>query len=173
MAEEQTQAVETTPAAAEPAAPAEKTYTQKEIDAMIGGVKKDAQAKLLKDLGVENVDNVKEALKQLKEIQDANKSEADKLREQLAAAETTKAEAAQIRLELEAIKKGVPADKAEKVVKLAAAYDGNIDAVLAEFPEIIKAPAPAAQAFGAQTNPQVANEAEKLRNEIRAGLGLK
>ena len=172
MAEEQTQAVETTQTV-EPAAPAEKTYTQKEIDAMVGNIKKDAQAKLLKDLGVENVDNVKEALKQLKERQDAEKSEVDKLREQLAAAETTKAEAAQIRLELEAIKKGVPADKAEKVVKLAAAYDGNIDAVLAEFPEIVKGPAPAAQAFGAQTNPQVANEAEKLRNEIRAGLGLK
>ena len=73
------------------------------------------------------------------------------------------------------MRKGVPADKADKVVKLAAAYDGNIDAVLADFPELVKAaPAAAASgpAFGDKTNPQQVNEAEKLKADVRKAFGL-
>ena len=54
---------------------AEKTYTQKDIDSMMGGIKADAQKKLLKELGIEDVGSAKEGLKKLKEMQDAQLSE--------------------------------------------------------------------------------------------------
>lgn len=161
---------------------AEKTYTQKDIDSMMGGIKADAQKKLLKELGIEDVGSAKEGLKKLKEMQDAQLSEAEKLKSQIAELEKAKADAHSLAeaasAKFVAVAKGVPADKVDKVVKLAGSYDGEtveakIDAVLADFPEIVKAPATPAPTFGTQTQAKTPNEAEKVSAELDKIFGLK
>ncbi|HRV29255.1 MAG TPA: hypothetical protein P5522_10785 [Spirochaetia bacterium] len=180
MPEEQ----QTTEAVAEPKPEqtTEKTYTQKDIDSMMGGIKAEAQKKLLKELGIEDVSSAKEGLKKLKEMQDAQLSEAEKLKAQIAELEKAKAEAHSLAeaasAKFVAVAKGVPADKVDKVVKLAGSYDGEtveakIDAVLADFPEIAKAPATPAPTFGTQTQAKTPNEAEKVSAELDKIFGLK
>ena len=87
-----------------------------------------------------------------------------------------KADAAEAKVE--AIAKGVPADKAAKVVKLAMSgdYEGDsiadkIGKVLAEFPEFIAKQGGAD--FGGQTNGQTPNADDELRKKMRAVAGLK
>jgi len=149
---------------------------------MMGGIKAEAQKKLLKELGIEDVSSAKEGLKKLKEMQDAQLSEAEKLKAQIAELEKAKAEAHSLAeaasAKFVAVAKGVPADKVDKVVKLAGSYDGEtveakIDAVLADFPEIAKAPATPAPTFGTQTQAKTPNEAEKVSAELDKIFGLK
>ncbi len=59
-----------------------KTFTQDEVNAMVGKVRGEgrtaASSELLKQLGVETIDEAKAALASMKEIEDAKKSEVDK-----------------------------------------------------------------------------------------------
>ena len=123
---------------------ATKTFTQDEVNALNAKTKQSERVALLKELGVEDTKSVKEALKKLKEQDDASKSEAEKLKEAVEAekGKTTTAEqrATIAEAQLEAIKSGVPSDRADKLVKLAMSYDGDeikgkIEAALKDFPE--------------------------------------
>lgn len=169
---------------ATPAKPATKTFSQDDVNNLIAKESKAAVEKVLSDLGVQDAKSAKEGLAKLKEIQDAQKSEAEKLAADLAASteKITEAEARAIAAEakLAAISAGIPADKADKVVKLAAAYDGEtitekIDAVLQEFPELKgqtaqqQTPPPA---IGGKTNNQAVPEADKMLAEARKAAGL-
>lgn len=96
--------------------------------------------------------------------------------EALHKAATDKADAAEAKVE--AISKGVPADKAAKVVKLAMSgdYEGDsiadkIGKVLAEFPEFIAKQGGAD--FGGQTLNVTPNQEDELRKKMRAVAGLK
>ena len=80
-----------------------------------------------------------------------------------------------IRAENAALKKGVPADKVGRVVKLSAGYDGEsveerVAAVLEEFPEFIKVPV---KDIGAPAHGQTQNEVDSILDKARAQLGLK
>jgi len=130
--------------APEPTPEPPKTFTQEEVNALNAKTKTAERMALLKELGIEDAKDAKEALKKYKEQEDAKKTESEKLQEALKA-EQTKATTAEQRAtiaeaQLEAVKLGVPADKASKLVKLAMTYDGEtvsdkINAVLKEFPE--------------------------------------
>ena len=132
-----------TPAPVEKTEP-EKTFTQAEVNALNAKTKTSERIALLKELGIEDAKDAKEALKKYKEAEDAKKTEAEKLQEAIKA-EQTKATTAEQRAtiaeaQLEAVKLGVPADKAQKMVKLAMTYDGEtvtdkLNAVLKDFPE--------------------------------------
>ena len=159
-----------------------KTFSQEDVNNLIAKESRAAQEKLLRDLGVTDTKSAKEGLAKLKEMQDAQKTEAEKLAADLAAssekitAAETRALAAEAKLE--AIASGVPADKADKVIKLAAAYDGEtmadkIKAVLEEFPELKGQPpaAPAPQ-IGGKTDNQNMSDIDKMRAVARRAMGL-
>lgn len=159
----------------------EKTLTQSEVNRLVAGAKKNATEKLLKDLGVETAEGAKDALAKFRERQEAEKTElervqgeTDKERKSREAAEA-RAEAAESRFT--AISKGVPADRAERVVKLAGSYEGEtpeerIDAVLAEFPELKGQPGAPAN-LGGPSGGQEKSEKERVQAQIAQGFGLK
>ena len=157
-----------------------KTFTQEDVNNLIAKETRAAQEKILKDLGVTDAKSAKEGLAKLKEMQDAQKSEAEKLAETLKATETAKAEAeakaSAAEAKFAAIAAGVSPDKADKVVKLAQTYDGEtmqakIDAVLVDFPELKGQPAPAPQ-IGGKTNNQNLSDVDKMKAEARKAMGL-
>ncbi|PFW65288.1 hypothetical protein [Bacillus sp. AFS075034] len=99
---------ETTPPA-NPESPV--TFTQEQMDA----AKKDNEAALFKKLGVENADQLKDALKGWKEHQDSLKTEQEKTNEKLTAFETQLQEKNEslfnLQAENAAIKSGITEEK--------------------------------------------------------------
>ena len=160
-------------------APEVAKYTDKQLNDLIAKnaakAAEKARAELLGSIGVKDASEI-EALKKAREAQ---MTEAEKLKAELDAlkgadAESKKAADA-IRAENAALKKGVPADKVGRVVKLSAGYDGEsveerVAAVLEEFPEFIKVPV---KDIGAPAHGQTQNEADALLEKARAQLGLK
>ena len=176
MADEVTPVVE--PEKQEPAA---KTFSQEDVNNLIAKESKNAVEKILKDLGVQDAKSAKEGLAKLKEMQDAQKSESEKLAESLKATEAAKneaeAKANAAEAKFAAIAAGVPVDKADKVVKLAMAYDGEtiqdkINAVLTEIPELKGQPARQAPALGGKTNNQATSDMDKMLADARKAAGL-
>jgi len=121
-----------------------KTFTQEEVNALNAKTKQSERQALLKELGVEDTKDIKAALKKLKDQEDAQKTETQKLQDAIDAekgkATTAETRATMAEARFEAVKLGVPADKADKLVKLAMTYEGEtvtdkITAVLVDFPE--------------------------------------
>ncbi len=81
----------------------ENTFTQADVSNVVAKNVKEERAKILKELGIEDMDNAKEALKAYKELQDKQKSDLDKIAElkaQIEAENTTlKAQLKQIETE--------------------------------------------------------------------------
>jgi len=163
----------------EPVQEPEKVFKQEDVNNMIAKERASATEKLLKELGVTDAKSAKEGLAKFKEMQDAQRTEAEKLTESLkeTQARITESEtrAAMAEAKLAAISSGVPADKADKVVKLAATYEGasmaeKIAAVIAEFPELKGQPTP--PSLGAKTNNDNLTDIDKARAEIRKSMGL-
>ena len=157
-----------------------KTLTQDEVNKLIAAEKRNAQAKILKELGIEGDDltSTKEALKKYKEAQDADKSEAQKLKEALDAKEaseqTAKQEALMAKAELEAIKAGCPADDAEDLVKLALKEEGEniadkIKAVMDKHPTWFKAQ-PKMDKFGNPVKNESNSDEDAVLEQFRKGL---
>ena len=145
MADEETKVEEVvveTPETTTPKTP--KTYTDEEVNAISAKAKTSERIALLKELGIEDAKDAKEALKKYKESEDAKKTEAEKLQEAIKT-EQTKATTAEQRAtiaesKLDAITLGVKTELADKFVKLAMTYEGEtvtdkLNAVLKDFPE--------------------------------------
>lgn len=100
-----------------------KKFTQEEVNAIAAKESKKAQDSFLKKLGVKDFKTVKEGFDKLKEIQDANKTEAEKQADKLKELEdeksTTLSENQKLKAELSAVKAGVKADSLDDVVTLA------------------------------------------------------
>ena len=154
-------------------------YTDKQLNDLIAKnaakAAEKARAELLGSIGVKDASEI-EALKKAREAQ---MTEAEKLKAELDALKGAEGEAKKaadaIRAENAALKKGVPADKVDRVVRLSAGYDGDsvderVAAVLAEFPEFIKG---TVKDIGAPAHGQTQNEADALLEKARAQLGLK
>ncbi len=159
----------------------ERRFTQEEVNKLVGGAKSDGMKRVLKELGIDSVDNAKDALKKLRDLEEAQKSELEKAQGETEterkAREEAEAERESVRAELTAIRQGVPADKAGKVAKLSATYEGEtseerIKAVLDEFPELIGKPDAPAN-IGGQSGGQQRSEREAMKAEVMQGLGLK
>lgn len=138
-----------TPAPVSPAAPPEPPkpepkYTDDDLNARAAAARKEGAEKAWKKHGFDNEKAFDDYMAAKKTEDEARKTEAQKDKEAREAAEKkaqeVEASTAAIRLENAALKAGVSPDKAERFVKLAAAYDGaddaaKIAAALADFPE--------------------------------------
>ena len=124
----------------------EKTFTQQDVNNLVARESKAAVEKLLKDAGLSSEgDDYKASLKAFKEWQDSQKTEIERTTEALTTAEKAKqeaeAKAQQLERQISALSKGIPADKADKYLKLAEAYvddatdfDKAIELALKDFP---------------------------------------
>lgn len=122
---------------------AAKTFSQEDVNNIVAKESKSAIEKILKDLGVENVESAKEGLAAFKKIQDENLSDLEKLQGKVGGYETSLAEKDAIIKGYEnkeiVMSLGVPVANAAKVLKLAELEDGddlkaNVEKVLQEFP---------------------------------------
>jgi len=178
MSEEQMQTEQTVQAPVEQVQPEQPKYTDKQLNDLIAKNSGKELKKTLEAYGLKSPEEIAELVK-LKQSQmsDAEKTAARIAElEALHKAATDKADAAEAKVE--AIAKGVPADKAAKVVKLAMSgdYEGDsiadkIGKVLAEFPEFIAKQGGAD--FGGQTSNTTPNQEDELRKKMRAVAGLK
>jgi len=136
-----------------------KTLTQDEVNKLIASEKRNAQAKILKELGIEGDDltSTKEAL----DAKDASE-------------QTAKQEALMAKAELEAIKAGCPADDAEDLVKLALKEEGEniadkIKAVMDKHPTWFKAQ-PKMDKFGNPVKNESNSDEDAVLEQFRKGL---
>lgn len=156
-------------------------YTDKDLNdkiaARLGQAEKKAISDLLKQAGIESP----EALAEMKKLRDEKMTDSEKtaaaLKEKDEAAATARAEAEAARAEVEALKRGVPADRVAKVVRLAGTYDGatmaeKIAAVLVDFPEMATKPAGPAGNMGRETAHQEVSEQERMLALARKQAGL-
>ena len=156
-------------------------YNDKQLNDLIAkeSAKRSEGAKLamLKEYGIESP----EALAELKKLRDEKMTDSEKtaaaLKEKDEAAASARAEAEAARAEVEALKRGVPADRVAKVVRLAGTYDGatmaeKIAAVLVDFPEMATKPAGTAGNMGRETAHQEVSEQERMLALARKQAGL-
>jgi hypothetical protein len=173
-----------TPPAADPPAPAAEApkYTDKQLNDLLTRDAGKEVKKLLAEAGFDPSGDIKADLAKLKTIRDGQLTEEQKRaeKEKATADELTKSkrEASEARAEAAALKLGVPADKAERVRKLALAgdYEGateaeKVAAVLADFPEFVKKEAPGD--VGRRTGGSQVNEEEALLAQMKKNAGIK
>jgi hypothetical protein len=138
--------------------------------------------KLLAEAGFDPSGDIKADLAKLKTLRDSQLTEEQKRAEREKEIEgkmtTAQREASEARAEVAALKLGVPADKAERVRKLALAgdYEGaseaeKVAAVLADFPEFVKKEAPGD--VGRLTKGSQVNEEEALLAQMKKNAGIK
>lgn len=101
----------------------ENTFSQEDVNRIAAKESKSATEKILKDLGVDDFENAKDGLQKFKEWQEAQKTEAEKEREQYeatqAALEAKNAEYQTVVYENAALKAGVNVNSIDDVVALA------------------------------------------------------
>ena len=154
--------------------------TNKEVNDLIKAKEVAAVGKLLKELGVESTGKLKDDLKLLKDVQDKDKTEAEKLAgqnkefgEKLTAAE---ARAIAAETKAEAMIQGVDPAKVDRAAKLIPAYDGEtaadkVKAFLAENPEFLSAKGPVMPTTGKVKSEVGGNTA--LKTQIANAFSLK
>lgn len=109
-------------------------------------IKRLHESKILQDLGVTDFDQLKQSLEKFREIEDSQKTEAQKQKEQLEELETnftnTKEENANLQAKLSAYTAGVKADSVDDVIILAKAFvtddtdiNAAIEKVIAKYPQ--------------------------------------
>lgn len=160
--------------------PKPEKYTDEWVNNLVAGKSKEAAEKarreIYKELGVKDADE----LKKLREMKEAQMTAEERMKAELEesnkASDEIKKEAEGIRAENEALKKGVPGDKVERVKKLvlSGVYEGEtvaekVAAVLAEFPEYVKS---VPGDIGAKTGNQSVSEESRLLDLARKQAGL-
>jgi len=77
----------------------ERVLTQSQVNALMGKIRKEAKISLLKELGFDDVDALRDALSKLREQEEAQKTEAQKLAEKLSQLQSENARLAQERVQ--------------------------------------------------------------------------
>lgn len=164
-----------------PVEPKPAKYTDDDMNALVTKGKAEAVAALLRSVGLESTDSLKDNMKAWKEYQDKNKTEAEKAIAQakeagdkLTAAETR---ALNAELKAEALAAGIDPKKLDRALKLAASSEGETPAdkiagLLKDFPEF-KGGGTGGQNFGGQSRDQGGDKSEALRAQVEAAMGLK
>ena len=140
---------ETPPGGGEPPVPP-KSFSQDDVNAIATKQAREAQEKMLKQLGIEDFDNAKEGMKKFQEWQESQKTEAEKQTEALKNFEkqngTLSNENETLKASLSALKAGVLADSVPDVVTLAKTMlsdevdmDAAIAAVVEKYPHFAQA----------------------------------
>ena len=171
-----------TPATQPAAEPEEQPkYTDKQLNDLIakesGKRQEKATADLLAKMGFKSIEEVEAFNKTRQESMTQAEKDKIKIAETETAAQTAARERDEAKAEVAALKAGVPADKVAKVVKLAAGYDGDtmdakITALLADFPDFIKAQSGAPRDVGRVTGQQGMSDEERLLAIARKQAGL-
>lgn len=159
---------------------AEAKYTDAQLNDLIAkeASKREAKAQreLMERLGVKTP----EELDALKKLRDEKMTDAEKAlareKEKDDAINAAKAEAEGARAEAEALKRGVPADRVERLVKIAGTYEGatiaeRLDAALKDFPEFTGKVA-TTTTLGKETTHQSQSDEERLLAAARKQAGL-
>lgn len=179
MADENTTTEQTTATQQTEAAKPAK-YTDDDMNALVTKGKAEAVAALLKSVGLDSTDSLKENQKAWKEYQDKNRTEAEKLAAQAKEAgdKLTAAEARALNAELkaEALAAGVDPKKLDRALKLAASSEGETPAdkiagLLKDFPEF-KGGA-GSQNFGGQSRDQGGDKTAAMVSQVEAAMGLR
>lgn len=131
--------------------PAGKTFTQEEVNAMMAKEKNQGKLAILKELGVEDSKTAKEALAKYKEYLDSQKTEAQKLADDLKAQQEAKTLAEQratlLERKFEAVALGAPASAVDDIVTLASTkvtetkdFKTALEEVKAAYPQLFESP---------------------------------
>lgn len=180
MSEEQTQTEQTAQIEqTQQTAQAEQPkYTDKQLNDLIAKNSGKELKKTLEAYGLKSPEEIAELVKLKQSQMSESEKNAARIAELESAHKTAQDRADAADAKVEAIAKGVPADKAAKVVKLAMSgdYEGDsvadkIGKVLAEFPEFIAKQG--GSDFGGKTNGQTPNADDELRKKMREAAGLK
>lgn len=165
----------------EPTMDAQEPEVAKYTDSQLNDlVKKNAAkeaVKILSEAGLESTGNLKDDVAKFKAWKESQMTEAEKYKTDLEAEkEKTKevearATAAELRAEI--VGKGVPADKADRIMKLAQSYEGEtpaekVAAVLADFPELVKG----AQSIGVENKGASPNAEQALLDQMLKNAGI-
>lgn len=153
-------------------------YTDKQLNDLIAKNSGKELKKTLDAYGLKSPEEIAELVKLKQSQMSESEKNAARIAELESAHKTAQDRADAAEAKVEAIAKGVPADKAAKVVKLAMSgdYEGDsiadkIGKVLAEFPEFIAKQV--GTDFGGKTDGQTPNAEDDLRKKMRAVAGLK
>lgn len=129
--------------------PAGKTFTQEEVNAMMAKEKNQGKLAILKELGVEDSKTAKEALAKYKEYLDSQKTEAQKLADDLKSQQEAKVSAEQkatiLERKFEAVALGAPANAVDDIVALASTkvtetkdFKTALEEVKAAYPQLFE-----------------------------------
>jgi len=127
-----------------------KLFTQEDVNRIAAREAKEAQEKLLKQLGIEDFESAKEGLQKFREWQESQKTEAEKQAEQLQKlqeqSQSLAAENEQLKAKLAAVQAGVDPNSIDDVVVLAKNYlsddvdlNAAIGKVLEKYPHFAAA----------------------------------
>lgn len=144
----------------------------------------DPTPSLLKDLGYDSADDLKTALGELKTLQDGQKTEQEKLNENLTKAQSDLEKAQQSNVDLTnqlaAANAGVPGDKVNDVLALANNAEGDdinakIKSVLEKYPDMTTAQSTETkpQIQGAGKDPKNSGQPDTLKDSFLAAWGKK
>ena len=123
----------------------EKKYSDKELNDISLKNSKKAEAKLLKDLGIDDVEKAKSILAAAREKEEENKSQDEKTKELTQSRDKARLEAMNSKIENALLRKGVSDSRVERAVRLIDKTnildnDGNVDSskLIAEVEDVIK-----------------------------------
>ena len=152
-------------------------YTDSQLNDLVKKNSAKEAVKILAEAGLESTGNLKDDVAKFKAWKESQMTEAEKYKSDLEAekAKTKEVEARAIAAELRAeiVGKGVPADKADRIMKLAQSYEGEtpaekVTAVLADFPELVKG----AQNIGVENKNAAPNTEAALLDQMLKNAGI-
>ena len=157
-------------------------YTDKQLNDLLARDAGKEVKKMLAEAGFDPSGDIKADLAKLKSVRDSQLTEKEKAAQDAKAKDdeltASKREASEARAESAALKAGVPADKCDRVRKLALAgdYEGaneaeKVASVLADFPEFVKVAAPGD--VGRVTKGSQVNEEEAILAQMKKNAGIK
>ncbi len=152
-------------------------YTDSQLNDLVKKNAAKEAVKILAEAGLESTGNLKDDVAKFKEWKQSQMTEAEKYKSDLEAEKVktkeveARATAAELRAEI--IGKGVPADKADRIMKLAQSYEGEtpaekVTAVLADFPELVKG----AQSIGVESKNSTPNTEAALLDQMLKNAGI-
>lgn len=163
--------------APESQAPEVAKYTDTQLNDLVKKNAAKEAVKILSEAGLESTGNLKDDVAKFKAWKESQMTEAEKYKTDLEAekAKTKEVEARATAAELRAeiVGKGVPADKADRIMKLAQSYEGEtpaekVAAVLADFPELVKG----AQSIGVENKGASPNAEQALLDQMLKNAGI-
>lgn len=152
-------------------------YTDSQLNDLVKKNAAKEAVKILSEAGLESTGNLKDDVAKFKAWKESQMTEAEKYKTDLEAekAKTKEVEARATAAELRAeiVGKGVPADKADRIMKLAQSYEGEtpaekVTAVLADFPELVKG----AQSIGVENKGASPNAEQALLDQMLKNAGI-